>query len=236
LFQPLITPEAARRPEVKSQAAVMIPDFRLELPSLTPGLNLLPQETSPRLAELKYTCSKEHYKPGVRQREFKRAVEQRAQLVVKEYQEKAETMDRLLGEEEGRGRMRRRLDQFGELVTIVVGKFNELSDGGHFLLDTMAASRVAYEERNCGLLYKNKEARKGEVQGGLRRQLATVNLRAGMQLLLSRMHQVGEGARLQSKAHEWTLREERRMREEREGQWAARARGRTLFQKGHIFH
>ena len=131
--------------------------------------------------------------------------------------------------------MRRRLDQFGDLVTIIVGKYNELSDGGHFLLDAMAASRVAYEERSSGTHYRDKVAKKGVVQGELRRQLATVNLRAGMQLLLSRLHQVGEGARLQSKSHEWTLLQEGRMREEREGQWASRVRGQTLLRKGHIF-
>ena len=235
LFQALIPEEATLRPEVRLHSTVMVPDFRIELPSSTPGQNLLPQETDQRLAELKFTCSKGHYKSGVRQRVFKRAVEHRSVEVESEYQRKADAMDRLLGEEEGRGRMRRRLDQFGELITIVVGKFNELSDGGHFLLDAMAASRVAYEERSTGLLSKDKAARKGEVQGELRRQLSTVNLRAGMQLLLNRLHQVGEGARLQSKAHEWTLREEERMREEREGQWAARVRGRTLLKKGHIF-
>ena len=57
-----------------------------------------------------------------------------------------------------------------------------------------------------------------------------------MQLLLSRLNQAGEGARLSSKAHEWTLREEDRMREEREGQWASRVRGRTLLRKVHIYH
>ena len=128
------------------------------------------------------------------------------------------------------------MDQFGDLVIIVVGKHNELSDGGHFLLDAMAASRVAYEERSTGLLAKDREARRGTHQGELRRQLATVTLRAGMQLLLSRLNQAGEGDRLNSKAHEWTLREEDRMREEREGQWASRVRGRTLLRKGHIFH
>ena len=91
-----------------------------------------------------FTCSKTHYKPGVRQHQFKRAVERRAEEIVKEYQKKADKMDRLLGEgeedEEGRGRIWRRLDQFGDLVTVVVGKHNELSDGGHFLLDAMAAS------------------------------------------------------------------------------------------------
>ena len=38
------------------------------------------------------------------------------------------------------------------------------------------------------------------------------------ELMLSRLHQVGEGNRLRSKGYEWTLREESRMREEREGQ------------------
>ena len=96
--------------------------------------------------------------------------------------------------------------------------------------------RVAYEERSSGLLAKDREARRGAHQGELRRQLATVTLRAGMQLLLSRLNQAGEGARLNSKAHEWTLREEDRMREEREGQWASMVRGRTLLRMGHIFH
>ena len=39
----------------------------------------------------------------------------------------------------------------------------------------MAASRVAQEERSSELLSKDKAARNGEVQGELRRQLATVN-------------------------------------------------------------
>ena len=34
--------------------------------------------------------------------------------------------------------MRRQLDLFGDLITVVVGKYNELSEGGHILLDAMA--------------------------------------------------------------------------------------------------
>ena len=47
-----------------------------------------------------------------------------------EYQRKADRMDNLLGEGGGGGRVRRRLDLFGELITVVVGKHNELSEGG----------------------------------------------------------------------------------------------------------
>ena len=44
-------------------------------------------------------------------------------------------MDRLLGEEEeGKGRMRRRLDQFGELIGLVSGLFNEASNDTLMLL------------------------------------------------------------------------------------------------------
>ena len=41
-----------------------------------------------------------------------------------EYQAKADRMDTLLGEAGGGGRVRRRLDLFGELITVVVGKYN----------------------------------------------------------------------------------------------------------------
>ena len=74
LFFSLIPCEAAERPEIRAQSVVMVPDFRLELPPSIPGLNLLPQETESRLAEVKYVCSKAHYKPGVKQRVFVKAV------------------------------------------------------------------------------------------------------------------------------------------------------------------
>ena len=43
--------------------------------------------------------------------------------------------------------MRQRLDLFGELITAVVGKHNELLEGGHMLLEVMASSRAALVER-----------------------------------------------------------------------------------------
>ena len=47
--------------------------------------------------------------------------------------------------------MRRQLDLFGDQITVVVGKYNELSEGGHMLLDAMASSRAAMVERGTGL-------------------------------------------------------------------------------------
>ena len=78
-----------------------------------------------------------------------------------EYQAKADRMDTLLGEAGGGGRVRRRLDLFGELITVVVGKYNELSEGGHMLLEAMASSRAALVERRTGMAHQDVKSEKG---------------------------------------------------------------------------
>ena len=110
-----------------------------------------------------------------------------------EYQRKADRMDALLGDGGGGGRARRQLDRFGELITVLVGKYNELSEGGHMLLDVMASSRAAMVERRTGMASHETKMEKGVIQGELRRQLSVVNLRASMSCLLNRLHQCGEG-------------------------------------------
>ena len=63
-------------------------------------------------------------------------MDRRAGELMEEYRGKADKVDRLLGEEEeGRGRVRRRLDQFGMLIGIVSGLFNEASSDTMMLLD-----------------------------------------------------------------------------------------------------
>ena len=64
------------------QKQVMVPDFRVQLASPT-------GESETRLAELKYTCSRDNYKPGVKQRIFKMAVNRRADKLMEEYRKKA---------------------------------------------------------------------------------------------------------------------------------------------------
>ena len=234
LFQHLIPPVARVRQEIRNQSHVMVPDFRIQLPSTTPALDLAPGETETRLAELKHTCSESHYRTGRRQQQFTRAVDRKAGELMGEYQAKADRMDTLLGEGGGEGRVRRRLDLFGELITVVVGKYNELSEGGHMLLDAMASSRAALVERRTGMASHDAKMEKGVIQGELRRQLSVVNLRASMACMLDRLHQCGEGGRLRNRRQEWRVREEERMREEREIQWATRMRGRSLLQPGRI--
>ena len=42
-------------------------------------------------------------------------------------------------------------DIFGYLITMVVGKYNELSDQGHMLLDAMTSSWAAMVEGRTGM-------------------------------------------------------------------------------------
>ena len=236
IFQHLIPPAARDRPEIKNQSHVMIPDFRIQLPSSTPALDLAPGETETRLAELKHTCSETHYRTGTRQHQFTRAVDRKAGELMGEYQRKADRMDTLLGEGGGGGRVRRRLDLFGELITVVVGKHNELSEGGHMLIEAMACCRAEKVERRAGMASQDLKKEKGVIQGELRRQLSVVNIRASMACLLDRLHQCGEGGRLRNRREEWRVREEERMRGERELHFANRLKGRSLLQPGRILH
>ena len=160
--------------------------------------------------------------------------DQRAKALMGEYRAKADRMDRLLGEGDGHGRVRRRLDEFGELIGLVSGVFNEASTDLLQLLDTMATSRVDAVARGNGFTLGEREAEKGRVQGELRMQLSTCSLRAGMACLLDRVHQIGETAALSSKRRDAAWQAELAMRRVREAQHLARVRGRHLLRRGHI--
>ena len=123
-----------------------------------------------------------------------------------------------------------------KLESIVVGKHNELSEGGHMILEAMACSRAEKLERSTGRASLEKKMEQGVIQGELRRQLSVVNLRASMACLLDRLHQCGEGGRLRNRREEWRVREEERMREERELHFANRLKGRSLLQPSRILH
>ena len=151
-----------------------------------------------------------------------------------DYQDKADDVDELLGEERGRGRVRRRLDDFNALIGIVIGLFNEVSNDTHSLVEAMAESRVKKLARASGLSVAKRAEEKGLAVAQLRRELSTCSLRAGMACILDRVHQVGEGAALCSKRRETVLAVEREMHQAREAQWLARVRGSHPLRKGHI--
>ena len=171
---------------------------------------------------------------GRRQRRFTRAVDKRVGKLMGEYQEKAEKVDRLLGEEEGRGRVRRRLDQFGPLIGLVSGAFNEVSSDTLMLLDVMATSRVDKLARATGLTSSQQEVEKGRVQGELRVQLSLSSLRASMACMLDCCHQIGDTAALCSRRREVAWQVEKAMRQQREAQHLGRVRGHHMLRRGHI--
>ena len=241
LFAHLVPQEDRAREEVQDARQVMIPDFRLELPStsanglITPGLHLAPGQKETRLAELKFYCGKDLYNSeGRRQRKFVRAVDKRAGQLMGEYQEKAEKVDRLMGEEEGRGKVRRRLDQFGDLIGLVTGSFNEASADTLMLLDIMATSRVDKLARATGLSSSKQEVEKGLVQGQLRVQLSLSSLRASMACMLDRCHQIGDTAALCTRRREVAWQTEKAMKKQREAQHLGRVRGHHMLRRGHI--
>ena len=159
----------------------------------------------------------------------------RVEEVRKEYRQKAERVDRLLGEEEeGRGRVRRRLDEFGQIVVIVAGMFNEHSSDTMMLLDVMATSRVDKLARATGLTSPQKAVEEGRVKGELRVQLSLSSLRAGMACMLDRCHQIGDTAGLCARRREAVVQVEEEMRKQREAQHLARVRGGHLLQRGRI--
>ena len=79
----------------------------------------------------------------------------------------------------GRGRVRARLEEFGEVIPIVSGLFNEVNDATAALIEAMVVSRVERVARTSGLQFKAKKE-KGEVVGELRRQFSVASIRASI--------------------------------------------------------
>ena len=94
-------------------------------------------------------------------------MDKRAYMLMDEYREKADKMD-------GQGRVRTKLDEFGDLMGLVVGRFNEVSNDVNNLIESMAGSRAALVARREGRHLSDQE--KGLVVGQLRRQLSTVSI------------------------------------------------------------
>ena len=130
--------------------------------------------------------------------------------------------------------MRARLDQFGEVIPVVSGLFNEVNDDTLLLLENVASSRVDKLARTGGLQIGGRIKEKGEVVGELRVQLSVASIRASMGLIITRMNQVGEGAAMVGKRREAVRQVEEARRRQREAQHLARVWGGPVVRKGHF--
>ena len=213
----------------------LLPDFRLDIPGPGAGPGALGNVES-KLAELKVIGAVETYYPrgGARARN-KKGVERRAGLITGEYRRPLAALDtRYHGVEEGqRGPLVRRLEGHGQLLTWVMGAWQEGSKDLHDLLDMLADNKVAV----LGLV-RGREAsdhERAQILSGYRRTLSTTAARASSGCLLGRLAKVGEAHRAAARRRAWALREGERLQEERRSHWRAHLQGRGVLRGEFVY-
>ena len=223
LFSHLIPQEGLSRMESGRKRQGIVPDFRLGLPSAAGGA------IEYRLAELKMiSCCPTRYAPGDRTR----AVDRRARLLQGEYARKARACDRDFTNtpaDGGPGPVERHLASHGSILGLVVGRFGELSEDVHALIQHLAVARMRHLGLHRGRPGSASEM--GTITGQIRRQLSVAAVRAQAELLLTRLHQVGEGSQA-SRRRQSAARGDERMRCERRAQWLSWCWGRSIVGRG----
>ena len=228
LFAHLIPQEGLNRLERGRKRQAIVPDFKITLPDPIDG-------TRPRLAELKsITCCPTWYQNGGRVR----AVDKRANLLQAEYRRKARNVDRGYGgvEEGVVGPVERRLAEYGDLHTLVMGAFGEASEDVHNLIQVMAESRVACSDLNTRHSSPMVREDMSVVVGQMRRRLSVATIRATYNCLLTRLTLLGEGVKEANARRMWRGREERIMSGEREAQWHRKIRGHGIRHRGEFLN
>ena len=165
----------------------------------------------------------------------KKGVEKRAGLIPGEYKRPLAALDtRYHRVEEGQtGPLVRRLERFGNILTWVIGAWQEGSKDLHDLLDLLADHKVAV----LGLA-RGREATENEraqILSGYRRTLSTTAARANSGCLLGRLAKVGEAHRGAARRRAWALREEERLQEERRAHWRAHIQGRGVMRGEFVY-
>ena len=222
LFSHLIPAQALTRMERGRKRQALVPDFRLELPCPTGG-------TKTMLAELKViSCCRSWYTPGAQVR----ATEKRAQQLPADYRRKARKVDQeVVGvDRETRGPVERRLEEYGDLLGLCFGAWGEANEGVHQLVQSLAESRIKFLGLQRGRPGSDQEL--GICVGQIRRRLSMVAIKAQVDCLLGKLHQVGPGNRQLAKKRVWAIAEDQRMAKERGAQWLRRVEGVHTLRKG----
>ena len=224
LFSHLIPADALTRMERGRKRQALVPDFRLELPCPSEG-------TKTQLAELKViSCCKSWYSPGSEVR----GTDKRAQQLPGDYRRKAKKVDQeILGVDKAvRGPVERKLEEYGNLLCLVFGAWGEANEGVHQLVQSLAESRIASLGLQRGRPCSEEEL--GVCIGQIRRRLSMVAIKAQVNCLLSKLHQVGPGSKQLAQKRVWALKEDQRMSSERRAQWMRRVEGIFTIRKGFI--
>ena len=226
LFSHLIPAQALTRLERGRKRQAIVPDFRLEMPCLTGGTKL-------QLAELKVISCCETWYPR-RYGANVRGTDRRACGLQTEYRKKARNVDQdVIGTSTSeRGPIETRLDEFGELLGICFGAWGEGSENVHHLIQVLAESRLDFQGMQKGKPGSGAEL--GVLVSQIRRRLSLASIKAQVDCLLSKIHQVGPGNQQMAKRREWALREDERMSRERSAQWLRKIEGVHTLRKGFI--
>ena len=134
---------------------------------------------------------------------------------------------------EEKGPLERRLDGFGKLEGLVVGAWGDCSQDLHALVRVMAEARVLSNTQARG--YIAGEGELSSTIGCIRRVLSCSFVRAQALCLLSRLNQLGSGARAAAYRCAAALRAEQARAQENRANWQANIRGRGLSRIGAIF-
>ena len=87
--------------------------------------------------------------------------------------------------------MEKRLDEFGKVLGLCIGAWGDPSEGVHQLIQTLAESRLKFQGLQRGRPGSDQEL--GLLVGQVRRRLSLVAVKAQVDCLLAKLHQVGPG-------------------------------------------
>ena len=202
----------------------LIPDYRLRLPT--------PEGSSDCLAELKVTSAGVTWYPrGVEGR----GTDRRAGGLQGLYKGKLAKYDtKYHGTAPGQvGPLVQRLDSYGKLWGLVVGPWGEGSKDLHSLITVIGKTMVETRGRERG--WEGGAGEMGQVIGQLRRRLSSTFVKAQALCLLSRLGQLGPGAKAAAERRHDAMRAETERRREAQAHWQAHVRGRGLGKVGMLF-
>ena len=163
-------------------------------------------------------------------------MERRARELQAEYRRKARETDRVYGgvPEGVTGPVERKLNEFGDLLCLVVGAFGEVSDDLHHLINSLAEAKVQKAELSRGQI--SREGELSIITGEYRRLISLACVKAQAECLISRLNQAGgEGAGAADKRRRQAVWGEEKLRRQLEAQQIAWVQGkRGLVRKGHF--
>ena len=131
------------------------------------------------------------------------------------------------------GPLVQRLDSYGKLWGLVVWPWGEGSKDLHSLITVIGKTMVETRGRERG--WEGGAGEMGQVIGQLRRRLSCTFVKAQALCLLSRLGQLGPGAKAAAERRHDAKRAETERRREAQAHWQAHVRGRGPGKVGMLF-